>query len=184
MAFSFKKLLVTLIPNGTYKATVSKMEFVQSTTNPANYNCKVTLTIAEGTYAKRTILDTISTAYSSKLSKFLTATGVDMNKEYDSMEELYKAGIKAAKDKEVMIKVSSKSYQGNDYNQIDEYNPIPGSTTSAADVLKEFGTAPDLKPQLDTEVEVTVEEAPKAVNADAPVADNEPIIDVDLNILK
>jgi len=180
MAFSFGKLLVTLVPNGTYKAEVSKMEFTQSKTNAEQYNCKVTLVIKEGTYAKRTILDTISTAYISKFKSILTAVGVDLNKEYATMDEMYKAGAKQAVGKEIMIKVSSKTYNGNDYNQVDDYSPIPGSTTSAAEVLKDFNLdeTPNLKPEIK---DVKVEEKPVAEASDTIEA---PSIDIDLDILK
>lgn len=179
MAFSFNKLLVSLVPNGTYKAEVSKVEFVQSKNNAEQYNCKITLTIKEGTYAKRTVLDTISTAYISKFKQFLQAAKVDLNKEFSTINELFNAGVKAATSKELMIKVSSKTYNGNDYNQVDEYTPISGSTTTAAEVLKEFtlNSEPEVKP------EITVTEVEKPAEA-APVADAEPQIDIDLNILK
>ena len=181
MAFSFNKLLVSLVPNGTYKAEVSKVEFVQSKNNAEQYNCKVTLAIKEGTYAKRTVLDTISTAYISRFKQFLQAAKVDLNKEYSTINELFNAGVKGATGKELMIKVSSKTYNGNDYNQIDEYTPIPGSTTTAAEVLKEFTL--EAKPEVAPEVKVEVAEQPVEAVAE-PVEDTEPQIDIDLNILK
>jgi len=186
MAFSFNKLLVSLVPNGTYKAEVSKVEFVQSKNNAEQYNCRVTLTIKEGTYAKRTVLDTISTAYISRFKQFLQSAKVDLNKEYSTINELFNAGAKAATGKELMIKVSSKTYNGNDYNQVDEYTPIPGSTTTAAEVLKEFTLdSAEVKPEVTPEVAVNVTTEPSEVAAvNAPVEDVEPQIDIDLNILK
>ena len=175
MGYSFKNLLTNVVPKGTYKATVEKMEFVPSAKDPSIYNAKVTVRITEGTQAKRTVLDTISTAFPTKLSTFLKAAGVDMAKEFATMQEMYAYGIKAAIGKTVMIDVSIRKYNGNDYNQVDDYKPLPGSTTSAADVLASFGdvegveVAPE-KPTL---------EDLEAVNTTSET--EEPSIDINLD---
>lgn len=177
MGFSFKGLCTNVVPKGTYKSTIEKMEFVPSKNDASVYNAKVTFRINEGTYAKRTVLDTISTAFASKLSSFLTAAGVDMNKEFTSMAELYTFGIKAAVGKAVMIDVSIRKYNGQDYNQVDDYKPLPGSTTSAAEVLAAFNT---------DEVKTEIPEPEKPTVADIPTLDDtgndaEPSLDINLD---
>lgn len=158
MAYSFRGLCTNVVPKGTYKANIEKMEFVPSKNDASIYNAKVTYRITEGTYAKRVVLDTISTAFASKLNSFLVAAGVDMNKEFASMNELYAYGIKAAVGKTVMIDLSIRKYNGQDYNQVDDYKPLPGSTTSVADVMAAFGgdVAGDLpEPEKPTIADIT-----------------------------
>lgn len=174
--YSFKNLCTNVVPKGTYKATIEKMEFVPSAKDPSIYNAKVTCRISEGTQAKRTVLDTISTAFPTKLQSFLKSAGVDMNKEFATMQEMYNYGIKAGVGKSVMIDVSIRKYNGNDYNQIDDYKPLPGSTTSAADVAAAFG-------DLNVDMEVAPE---KATVADLAIAtedatDDEPTLDINLD---
>lgn len=175
MGYSFKNLLTNVVPKGTYKFSVEKMEFVPSTKDPSIYNAKVTLRITEGTQAKRTVLDTISTAFPTKLSAFLKAAGVDMAKEFATMQEMYAYGIKEAVGKTLMADISIRKYNGNDYNQVDDYKPLPGSSTSAEDVLKTFGDVSGVemapaKPTLeDLEVsapEETAEEPAIDINLD------------------
>lgn len=175
MGYSFNSLCTNVVPKGTYKTTIEKMEFVPSAKDPSIYNAKVTLRVTEGIHAKRTVLDTISTAFPTKLQAFLKAAGVDMAKEFATMQEMYAYGIKAALGKTVMVDVSIRKYNGNDYNQIDDYKPLPGSTTSAADVAAAFGEVAD----------VTMEVAPeKATIADLPETisnDEEPSLDINLD---
>lgn len=173
MAYSFGGLCSNAVPKGTYKAVIEKMEFVPSAKDASIYNAKVTFRISEGVHAKRVILDTISTAFASKLASFLKAAGVDMAKEFASMNEMYAYGIKAAVGKSVMLDVSIRKYNGNDYNQVDDYKPLPGSTTSAADVLAAFGgeVTPEVQPAKPTIADVSA----------ADVASEEPTLDIDLD---
>lgn len=174
--YSFKGLCTNVVPKGTYKTTIEKMEFVPSAKDPSVYNARVTLRITEGTHAKKTILDTISTAFPSKLQAFLKSAGVDMNKEFATMQEMYAYGIKAGVGKVVMVDVSIRKYNGNDYNQIDDYKPLPGSTTSAADVAAAFGEIDDVNMEVAPE-KATIEDL------DATTNDNgeEPALDINLD---
>ena len=68
-----------------------------------------------------------------------------------------------------MVDVGIRSYNGTDYNQINDYKPLPGSTTSSEEVLAEFETSPALRPEKPTIKDVPVLEEKSEV----------PTIDVD-----
>lgn len=155
MGFSFNKVCANVIPKGTYKAEVTDIKFKTSATSDTSYNMEVRYTISEGTYAKRTLVESISEkAFSFKLKPFLTAVGADMNREFASMKELYEYGITAAKGKFVMIEVGTRVYNGNEYNNIVTWAPLPGSFTSVDDVLSEFDTSPNLVPEKPTVTDI------------------------------
>jgi hypothetical protein len=129
---------------------------------------EVKYTIAEGTYAKRTITDFMSEkAFSFRLKPFLTAIGADLNREFDNIRELYEYGIATAKGKFLMIEVGTRTYNGNEYNNIVTWAPLPGSSTSVEDVLNEFKTSPELTPE-----KPTISDIPDLESSDAePVAE-------------
>jgi hypothetical protein len=168
MAYSFNKVCTNTIPEGTYKAQVTDIKFKTSSTTDEKYDMNITLTIAEGAFAKRTIIDFMSEkAFSFRLKPFLTALGLDLNREFDTARELYEWGIKEAKGKFLMITVGTRTYQGNEYNNVTGFAPLPGSTTSMEDVLNEFGASPELTPE-----KPTIEDIPNIDNPDfSPVAE-------------
>ena len=151
MSFSFNKVCSNVIPAGTYKVIVTDIKFKTSSTGESSNDMQVFLTIAEGDHAKRTLIDTIyEKAFSWRLKPFLTACGIDMNREFSTAKELYEYGIRAAKGKTILAEITVRPYNGVDYNNVKDYAPLPGSTTSVDDVLNEFdiNVAPS-KPRLD-----------------------------------
>ena len=46
-----------------------------------------------------------------------------------------------------MAEVSINVYNGNEYNNIKTWAPLPSSTTSMDDVMAEFGTSPEVMPK-------------------------------------
>lgn len=149
--FSFNKVCSNTIPKGTYKAQITDIKFKTSSASETSYDMEVKYTIAEGTFAKRVITDFMSEkAFSFRLKPFLTAVGADLNREFDSVKELYEYGITAAKGKFLMIEVGTRTYNGNEYNNIVTWAPLPGSSTSIEDVLDEFKTSPELTPDKPT----------------------------------
>lgn len=149
MGFSFNKICSNVLPVGTYKVQITDIKFKTSSTGAESYDLQVNYTVAEGPCAKRTLIDTIyEKAASFRLKPFLTACGVDTAKEFASIKELYDYGIRAAKGKFLMVEVSIRTYNGNQYNDIKSFAPLPGSTTSAEDVLKAFDTDVELQPEI------------------------------------
>lgn len=147
MAFSFDKVCTNVIPKGTYKAQIADVTFKTSATGETSNDMVVRYLITEGEYAKRTIIDTIyEKAFSFRLKPFLKAAGIDTAREFDTTRELYNYGVREAKGKNVMITVGTREYNGNTYNQIDSVAPMPSSTTSAEDVMKEFDMSPEVMP--------------------------------------
>lgn len=155
MGFSFNKVCSNVIPKGTYKAQITDIKFKTSASSETSYDMEVRYAIAEGAYAKRTIVDFMSEkAFSFRLKPFLTAIGADLNREFASMRELYEYGISTAKDKFVMIEVGTRTYNGNEYNNIVTWAPLPGSSTSVEDVLNEFESSPELTPEKPTVADI------------------------------
>lgn len=151
MGFSFNKVCSNTIPKGTYKAQVTDIKFKTSSSSETSYDMEVKYTISDGPYAKRVINDFMSEkAFSFRLKPFLTAIGADLNREFDSAKELYEYGITTAKGKFVMIEVGTRTYNGNEYNNIVTWAPLPGSSTTVEDVLSEFSSSPELTPDKPT----------------------------------
>jgi hypothetical protein len=165
MAFSFNRLCSNVIPEGTYKAQITDIKFKTSSTGETSNDLQIHLTITEGEFAKRVVIDTIyEKAFSFRLRPFLIACGIDMNREFASAKELYEYGIKSAKGKIVLVTITVRPYNGADYNNIKDYAQLPGSTTSVEDVMAEFSTpatTPD-KPRLDDIPDLGAMESPVA----------------------
>lgn len=166
--FSFNKVCSNTVPKGTYKAQITDIKFKTSSSSETSYDMEVKYTIAEGTFAKRIITDFMSEkAFSFRLKPFLTAVGADLNREFDSAKELYEYGITTAKGKFLMIEVGTRTYNGNEYNNIVTWAPLPGSSTSVEDVLNEFEASPEFVPERPT-----VSDIPDVSSDDTePVAD-------------
>jgi hypothetical protein len=157
MAFSFKRLLSNVLPVGTYKVQITSINFKTSATGVATNDMVVHYTVVDGSYAKRTLNETISEkAFSFKLKPFLKAVGADMDREFATAAELYAYGIKASTGKIIMVDVGVRTYNGTEYNQINDYKPLPGSVTSSEEVLAEFETSPALQPEKPTLADVPV----------------------------
>lgn len=143
MPYSFEKLCSNTIPAGTYKVQVTDVKLTASVTGGTGKNFAVTYTIADGPMAKKTLTDTIfEKAYSFRLKPFLNACGVDLRREFATTEELIQYGANQAKGKIINITVTTRLYNGKEYNNVDSWQALPESRVSSADVLKEFGDVP------------------------------------------
>jgi hypothetical protein len=167
MAFSFNRICSNTIPEGRYKAQVTDVKFKTSSTGEASNDLQIHLTITEGAYAKKVIVDTIlEKVFSWRLKPFLMACGIDMNKEFSSARELYEYGIRSAKGKTVLVDIVVKPYNGVDYNNVKDYAALPGSTTSVDDVMAEFDTPVGAMPS-----KPTVADVPDLSEMESPIAD-------------
>jgi len=174
MSVSFKTLCSNLIPVGKYKAQVTDMKFAAG----GSKSILVTLTIVEGPYAKRVHIETIpEKAYSFRLMPVLKACKVDVDREFATAEELYKFGFASAKGKTVVIDMGIRTYNGQEYNNITDFSPLPDSTVSADEVAASFGENPEVKGNsLDGMVEEEI-----TVPANTAPAAEEPELDIDLS---
>lgn len=146
MAFSFNKLCSNVVPMGKYKVQVTDIKFKSNSTGESCKDIMIIYTIVDGPQAKRTIPDNIpEKAYSFKLKPFLTACKVDLNKEFNTMEELCKYGFNEAKGKTILVDVTITTYNGREYNNVSNCYPLPGSTTSSDEVLQSFNVEPTVK---------------------------------------
>lgn len=174
MSFSFKTLCSNLIPVGTYKAQVTDMKFAAG----GSKNILVTLTILEGAYAKRVHIETIpEKAYSFRLMPVLKACKVDIDREFKTAEELYKFGFASAKGKTIMINMGIRTYNGQEYNNVTDFSPIPDSTVSADEVAASFGETPEVK---GNSLEGMVEEITHTPE-ETTTEPGEPSLDIDLS---
>lgn len=140
--YSFKDLCSNTLPAGNYKCQITEVKMKPTGDGASHFNLEVHYTVAEGTYAKRTFIDTIYEKASFRLKPFLTAIGTDMAREFDSLEALYDYGCKAATGKTVMVELGTRTYNGNTYNDVKSWSAMPSSTTTTEDVMAEFDTAP------------------------------------------
>ena len=178
--FSFKSLCSNLIPAGKYKAIVTDIKFAAG----GSKNILITLTISEGPYAKRVHMETIpEKAYSFKLMPVLKACKVDVDREFATAEELFKFGFAAAKGKTVVIDMGVRIYNGQEYNNVSDFSPLPDSTVSAEEVAISFGEEPEVKGSvLDGKVEEEIN-VPDLDIADNPGTE-EPTLDINLDDLE
>lgn len=168
MGFSFNKICSNVLPVGTYKVQITDIKFKTSGTGASSYDLQVTYVVADGPCAKRTLIDTIyEKAASFRLKPFLTACGVDTAKEFASIKELYDYGIREAKGKFLMVEVTTRTYNGNQYNDIKSFAPLPGSTTSPEEVLKAFAFDTDVQPEI-VPAKPTVADIPEVPTIEEP----------------
>ena len=174
MSFSFKTLCSNLIPVGKYKAQVTDMKFAAG----GSKSILVTLTIAEGPYAKRVHIERIpEKAYGFRLMPLLKACKVDIDREFATAEELYKFGFASAKGKIIMVDMGIRTYNGQEYNNVTDFAPLADSTVSASEVAESFGETPEVK---GNSLDGMVEE--ETVLHEDPV-EKEPELDVNLDDL-
>lgn len=146
MGFSFSNVCRNVLPAGTYKVQISDIKFKSN--DKGTYNMEVHYVVVEGAYEKRTLIDTIyEKSFSFRLKPFLTAVGIDLAREFETAKELYEYGVRAAKGKVIMAEVGVRVYNGNEYNEVKTWAPVPSSTTSIDDVMAEFGSTPDVMPK-------------------------------------
>lgn len=183
MGYSFNKLTNNIVPKGTYKAVIREVSFKTSASGETRNDLVVRLSITEGTYDKKNLMDTIyEKAFSFRLKPLLVACNVDLNREFTTTKELYEYGIKNIQGKTVMIEVGVRTYNGQEYNEIKNYMKLPASTVGVEDVLKEFDTAApetlsDSKPVntvnvSKTEVESEPVEEP-SISTDVDISDED-----------
>lgn len=173
MSFSLKTLCSNLIPVGKYKAQVTDMKFAAG----GSKSILVTLTIAEGPYAKRVHIETIpEKAYSFRLMPVLKACKVDVDREFATAEEMMKFAFAGCKGKTIVIDMGIRTYNGQDYNNVTDFSPLPDSTVSVEDVAASFGETPEVKgSSLDGMVEEEIN-----IPDNTPAAD-EPELDINLD---
>lgn len=177
MAYSFNKICSNLIPTGKYKVQVTDVKFKTNSTGESSKDIVVTYTIVDGPLAKKTIQDTIyEKAFSFRLKPFLTACKIDMAREFATIEELYNYGIKEAQGKIILIDVTIRTYNGKEYNNVAAMYPLPGSTTSSADVLESFDVAPSVR------AEVSVKDfAEETISTPVSKEDEEPSLEATMD---
>lgn len=170
MAFSFNNVCRNTLPAGTYEVQISEVKIKGKPEQGVNYNLEVHYTVTKGAYAKRTLIDTIfEKSFSFRLKPFLSAIGIDFNREFDTTKELYEYGAKMAKGKTILVDVGERTYNGNVYNEVKSWSPMPSSTTSVEDVISEFATNPDVMPKAPR-----IDDIPPAPSFDgdyAPIAE-------------
>ena len=174
MAFSFNNVCRNTLPAGTYEVQISEVKIKGKPEQGVNYNLEVHYTVTKGAYAKRTLIDTIfEKSFSFRLKPFLGAVGVDFNREFDTAAELYEYGAKMAKGKCIIVEVGERTYNGNVYNEVKTWAPLPSSTTSVEDVMAEFATNPNVMRKAPRIEDIAIPESDDF----APIAD---IVDEDL----
>lgn len=174
---SIDKLCSNLIPTGKYKCQVTDIKFKASPSGESTKDMVVNYTIVDGPCAKRTLIDTIyEKSFSFRLKPFLLACKVDTAREFATSEELFRFVLSAVKGKILMVDVSSRNYNGKDYNQISDFSPLSDSTSTADEVLESFKTEAEVKGHIDgfETTGVGAEIAPTSA------ADQEPELDIDL----
>lgn len=168
MSYSFNKVCSNVIPVGSYKVQIQDIKFKTSSSGTATNDLVVMYLVADGVSKGKTFSETISEkAFSFKLKKFLSGVGVDMSREFATAQELYNYGISSAKGKFLMVELGIRTYNGNEYNQVNDYAPLPSSSTSVEDVLSEFGASPNITPSMP---KVTDLPDPEASNIDTDTA--------------
>ena len=173
MPFSLKTLCSNLIPVGKYKAQVTDMKFAAG----GSKSILITLTISEGAFSKRVHIETIpEKAYSFRLMPFLKACKVDVDREFKTAEEMYKFAFASAKGKTIIIGMGIRTYNGQEYNNVTDFSPLPDSTVSVEDVAASFGENPEVK---GNSLEGMVEEETN-IPDNTPAAD-EPELDINLD---
>lgn len=176
MSYSLKSLCSNLIPTGKYKAVVTDMKFAAG----GSKSIQVTLTIAEGPYAKRVHIETIpEKAYSFRLMPVLKACKVDVDREFATAEEMYKFAFVACKGKTVMLDMGVRTYNGQEYNNVTDFSPLPDSTVSADEVVASFGENPEVTAPAIADV---VEEETNINSDPAESSSEEPSLDIDLDV--
>lgn len=148
MAFSFNNVCRNTLPAGTYEVQINEVKIKCDPAKGVMNNLEVHYVVSKGSYAKRTLVDTIhEKAFSFRLKPFLTAVGVDFNREFDTAKEMYEYCAAIAKGKTILVEVGERTYNGNVYNEVKSWSPMPSSTTSVEDVMSEFNTIPDAMPK-------------------------------------
>ena len=74
-----------------------------------------------------------------------------------------------------MINMGIRTYNGQEYNNVTDFSPLPDSTVSADEVAASFGENPEVK---GNSLDGIVEEE-TSISSDAPAAE-EPELDIDL----
>ena len=169
MSFNLKGICSNLLPGGTYKVVIDSVDFQIGAGGVKTKNLQVRGVISGGTFDKRTFSDVISEkAFSFRLQPFVTAIGGDMNREFATEAEMFTYLFKIAKGKTVMATLEIRTYNGKEYNNVKDYTPLPSSTVSTEDVLKDFGieaenhfeTKPEMKEGFPTVEEASDEDIP------------------------
>lgn len=160
---NFKDIIGSVFKAGVYKVKVVSVTPKTSGTQAGSSDLVVKYEFLDGLYKGRIYTNTIyEKAFSFRLEPFLVAAKIDMNKEFNTTAELFAYGIKEAVNKEMMIEMTVRTYQGKELNDIAKWIPTASSTTSADEVANLFATEPtveETKPVEAPKVETTAESA-------------------------
>lgn len=151
MSVSLKSLCSNILPAGTYKVIVEDIKY-KNVEGVTTSDLQVYYRVTEGSKKGSSLVETIGEqTFNFKLAPFAKATGLDMNREFPTTKELLDYVIKSAKSAVLMVEVIIKTFNENDYNNIKSYIALPGSSTTAEDVLADFNIEPikGEKPHLD-----------------------------------
>ena len=159
---NFKDIVGSVFKAGVYKVKVVSITPKTSGTQAGSNDLVVKYEFVDGIYKGRPFTNTIyEKAFSFRLEGFLVAAKVDMQKEFNTTAELFAYGIKEAVNKEMMIEMTVRTYQGKELNDIAKWIPIASSTTSAEEVANLFAeTSVEAPKPASTVVEKATEVAP------------------------
>ena len=161
--FSFKKICSNVLPAGTYKMQITDVKF-HAPDKATDRSMDIYLTVDGGAYDKRTVKDFMSEkAFSFRLKPFLTACGIDLGREFETEDELYRYAMSECIGKSVMVNIGIRNYNGNEYNNVSQYSAVAGSTTTLEDVAAVSGEVPSLKVDIDN-----METIPSPTDDDIP----------------
>ncbi len=151
MSFSLKSLCSNVLPAGTYKAVVEDIKF-KSVGGTTTRDLQINYRVADGAQKGKTLIETLpENFFPSKLAPFAKAIGLDMNREFSTVDEVLNYVVKSAKGSSLMIEVVIKVFNSNEYNNVKSYAALPGSSTTTEDVLEDFKIDPikGEKPHID-----------------------------------
>lgn len=168
MGISFNDMCSNVLPEGVYKVVVTDIKR-KVVNNAQTEDLIAHYTVVDGKFAKKTLIDNFyRNAFSFRLLPFLNAVDVDTNKEFATTNELLSYGIQNAKNKELMVEVSIKTYNNNKYNEVKTYSKIPGSVTSVEEIAAAFGNNTE---EFNVDLKTDIKTEHTAVETNEPILD-------------
>lgn len=182
--FSFKKFGNTNWKPGKYKARITDVKKKTSGTVTDEFDIGVVYTVVEGPMTGKVLHDTIySKAFGFRLSPFMQAAGLDINREFKTADELIAYGIKEAKDRILFIDLENKEYNGKTYTNIKTWESIPTSISTAEEVMAEFDLKTDAAKELTDKLKESIKDekgTPPSDEDDSPFPEV-PTVDFNLD---
>lgn len=194
MGFSFRTFTGNGVWNpGRYRMNISDIKRKTSGTEADEFDLMVIYRCTEGPMKGKTIPDTMyRKSFGFRLLPFLTALGLDTNREFSTVDALMDYGIKAAIGREVYVDLQNREYNGNKYNDIKTWAAVPTSVSTTADVLAEFNIKEeDVQTAIDIEsiegasdAEVSAKGKIEKAKDDAPFDAGFPEVSIDDSFFK